>query len=76
MLTHELTPEADMDTYLARRLAPVRPLLSFGRSAKAYPRVPASVAVYSWWKDWLSVVTCCSPLRAVIIQRTGWRSSS
>ena len=54
VLTHELTPSRDFDTCLARRLAPVRPLLSYGRSAKSYPQAPAKVAVYSWWKDGLT----------------------
>ena len=52
VLTHELTPEKDFDTYLGRRLAPVRPLLSYGRSAKAFPKVEARQAVYRWWKDY------------------------
>ena len=52
VLTHELTPEKDFDMYLGRRLAPVRPLLSYGRSAKAFPKVEARQAVYWWWKDY------------------------
>ena len=51
VLTHELTKERDFDTYLPRRLAPLRPLLSYGRSAKAYPQADASHCVFSWWKD-------------------------
>ena len=51
VLTHELTRESDFDTYLARTLHPVRPLLSFGRSAKAWPQCEASVAVFCWWRD-------------------------
>ena len=51
VLTHELTNESDFDTYLARRLAPVRPLISFGRSAKAWPECEAQVAVFCWWRD-------------------------
>lgn len=51
ILTHELTDEADFDTYLARELAPVRPLISYGRSAKAWPECEAAVAVFAWWRD-------------------------
>ena len=51
ILTHELTPESDFDTYLARTLKPVRPLISFGRSAKAWPPCEPSVAVFCWWRD-------------------------
>ena len=51
MLTHELTPESDFDTYLVRAISPVRPLISFGRSAKAWPMCEPAVAVYSWWRD-------------------------
>ena len=51
ILTHELTDEGDFDTYLARELSPVRPLISFGRSAKAWPTCEAKVAVFSWWRD-------------------------
>ena len=46
-----MTPERDFDTYLSRRLAPLRPLLSYGRSAKAYPPTKAATAVYCWWRD-------------------------
>ena len=51
ILTHELTPEGDFDTYLARELQPLRPLISFGRSAKAFPECEPKVAVFSWWRD-------------------------
>ena len=51
VLTHELTPEYDFDTYLARVLSPCRPLISFGRSAKAWPECEPAVAVFSWWRD-------------------------
>ena len=51
ILTHELTPEGDFDTYLARQLFPVRPLISYGRSAKAWPPCEPKVAVFSWWRD-------------------------
>jgi hypothetical protein len=51
VVTHELSPERDFDTYLSRRLSPVRPLLSFGRSAKAFPQTRMDEVVYHWWKD-------------------------
>ena len=56
VLTHELTADREFDTYLARRLAPLRPLLSYGRAARAFPPVPAKVAVYSWWKDLIRMI--------------------
>ena len=46
-----MTQESYFDTYLPRRLAPLRPLLSYGRSAQAYPQAKAMHCVYSWWKD-------------------------
>ena len=57
ILTHELTPETEFDTYLTRTLKPVRPLISFGRSAKAWPPCEPSVAVFCWWRDRLSCVS-------------------
>jgi hypothetical protein len=51
VLTHELSKPEDYDGYLPRVLAPLRPVLSFGRSARAWPPAKANVAVYSWWRD-------------------------
>ena len=53
MLAHELTLERDFDTYLSRRLSPLRPLLSYGRSARAFPQTQVDEVVYNWWKDCL-----------------------
>jgi hypothetical protein len=51
ILTHELTKEEDMDAYLPTQLAPLRPVICFGRSAAAPPAVPKRHAVWHWWKD-------------------------
>ena len=50
MLTHELA-EGTYDPYLADMLAPLRPVLCFGRSAKAFPSTKPSHAVMSWWRE-------------------------
>ena len=57
VMTHEGTDYRQFDTYLWRKLAPVRPLLSFGRSATAEPRTKPQYCVWHWWQDCL-----CSPL--------------
>ena len=51
MLTHERTEYERLDTYLWEKLSPVRPLLSFGRSSKAYPQTPPKFCVWHWWQD-------------------------
>ncbi len=51
ILSHELTPKDDMDTYLARQLSPLRPMISFGRAAKADPVCKSEECVWYWWKD-------------------------
>ena len=51
ILSHELTPKNDMDTYLARQLSPLRPMISFGRAAKADPVCKPEECVWYWWKD-------------------------
>ena len=51
ILTHELSDEKTFDTYLVHELAPLRPLICFGRSANAPPRVGSQHAVRSWWED-------------------------
>ena len=50
MLTHELT-EGTYDPYLADMLAPLRPVLCFGRSAKAFPSGASKHAVMCWWRE-------------------------
>ena len=50
MLTHELA-DKKYDPYLADMLAPLRPLLCFGRSAKAFPVGPPQHAVMSCWRE-------------------------
>ena len=41
----------NFDAYLAERLAPLRPLLSFARSPQAWPPGRKVTATYSWWRD-------------------------
>jgi hypothetical protein len=53
ILSHELTPKNQMDTYLARQLSPLRPMISFGRAAKADPVCKPEECVWYWWKDML-----------------------
>jgi hypothetical protein len=51
ILSHELSPTKEMDTYLARQLKPLRPMISFGRAAKADPECKTHECVWYWWKD-------------------------
>jgi hypothetical protein len=51
ILSHELSPKEEMDTYLARQLKPLRPMISFGRAAKADPECKTHECVWYWWKD-------------------------
>ena len=51
VISHELSDTQYVDTYIARALHPVRPLISFGRSARAYPQVKAKNAVFHWWQE-------------------------
>jgi hypothetical protein len=51
ILSHELTPEEEMSTCLARQLSPLRPMISFGRAAKADPVCKPEECVWYWWKD-------------------------
>ena len=50
MLTHEHA-EGTYDPYLADMLAPLRPVLCFGRSAKAFPVGAPKHAVMCWWRE-------------------------
>jgi hypothetical protein len=51
VLTHELSRPEDYDGYLPRVLAPLRPVLSFGRSARAWPPAKVNSAVFHWWRE-------------------------
>jgi hypothetical protein len=51
ILSHEMSEPKDMDTYLARTLSPLRPMISFGRAAKAQPECKPDECVWYWWKD-------------------------
>ncbi len=48
-MTHELSD--DVDDYLAQALWPLKPMLLFGRSAKASPVCKPSEALWYAWKD-------------------------
>ena len=51
IVSHELAEPEHFDSYLARVLQPLVPLISFGRSAAAAPAVHPQFAVWHWWKD-------------------------
>ena len=51
MLTHELERPENLNTYLTRALAPVRPLYTFGRSWGADPQIPRDQAIWDFWKE-------------------------
>jgi hypothetical protein len=51
ILTHEMTDSSSFDSYIARTLQPLRPLLAYGRAAAAYPQVKKKHAVWHFWKD-------------------------
>ena len=50
-MTHPLAEEDQFDTYLNQALQPLRPVLTFGRSAKAEPAARIEHCVWYWWKD-------------------------
>lgn len=51
MLTHELEKPENLNTYLCRALAPLRPLYTFGRSYDASPKIPRDQAIWDFWKE-------------------------
>ena len=51
IVSHELAEPEHFDSYLARVLQPLVPLITFGRSAAAAPAVDPQFAVWHWWKD-------------------------
>ena len=55
-MTHESSSATEADCYLAQRLAPLRPVLSFGRCPDAEPKCTPGEAVRSWWQAcaWVS----------------------
>ncbi len=50
VISHEGAKVEDLDTYLADKLAPLQPIILWGRTASAMPAVPKEQAVYYWWK--------------------------
>jgi len=51
VLTHELADGGHFNDYLVRKLSPLRPLLSLGRAARAWPPGKVKHAVMHWWRD-------------------------
>jgi hypothetical protein len=51
VLSHELAHPDSYDSYLVEKLRPLRPLYSFGRSARAFPASKVNLAVLAWWRD-------------------------
>ena len=49
----------DQVPYLGIRLAPMRPVVFFGRSAKRAPRVPAARCEWDWMQDLALYVRIC-----------------
>ena len=50
-MTHSLAELDQFDSYLNEVLFPLRPVLCFGRSAKAEPAACVEECVWHWWKD-------------------------
>jgi hypothetical protein len=46
-----MSENKDKDTYLATQLSPLRPMISFGRAARADPVCKPEECVWYWWKD-------------------------
>ena len=51
IVSHELAQPEHFDSYLARVLQPLVPIIGFGRAAAAPPAVEPRFAVWHWWKD-------------------------
>ena len=51
IVTHQLAEKDQFDSYLTQVLFPLRPVLSFGRSAAAEPAASVETCVWYWWKD-------------------------
>ena len=51
MITHELVNFDRADQYLAAKMAPIVPLLLYGRSARAAPTCPPGECLWYTWRD-------------------------
>ena len=51
MISYEGASEDSVDCYLAEKLAPLQPIILWGRTANIDPVVDKSHAVYYWWLD-------------------------
>ena len=54
ILTHEKTNIKEFDLYLVQKLAPLRPILFYGRAATLNPVAKSKYAVFDWWKEFHS----------------------
>lgn len=50
VVSYEGAKVEDLNTYLAHKLAPLQPIILWGRTASMMPAVPKEHAVYYWWK--------------------------
>ena len=50
-LTHTGASEAELEPYLSTRLAPLQPVVLFGRNAKRVPECHPQECVYYAWRD-------------------------
>ena len=51
MISYEGASPDSVDCYLAEKLAPLQPVILWGRTASMDPKVDKSHAVYYWWLD-------------------------
>ena len=51
MISYEGASQDSVDCYLAEKLAPLQPIILWGRTANIDPVVDKSHAVYYWWLD-------------------------
>ena len=51
VIMHELSDREQYDDYLARVLAPAKPMIVLGRSARAHPPRKVEECLWHTWKD-------------------------
>lgn len=52
MISYEGQRVEDLSCYLSDVLAPLQPVILWGRTASAQPVRQKQHVVYDWWKDW------------------------
>jgi len=60
VLTHESAPVDEQMPYFGQRLAPLRPVWCYGRSAKLQPSCPPKTAIYHWFQEMCQLVMSMS----------------